>query len=56
MEIAEEHTPLEQEARAEAEKYTEQIYEQILSEKKAAAGVLSGSSAPKTGDGIAKMA
>ncbi len=56
MEVAEEHARWEQEARAEAEKYTEQIYEQILSEKKAAAGVLLGSSAPKAGDGIAKMA
>ena len=51
------HTPtVEEQARAETEQQTEQVYQQILAEKKAAAGLLSESSAPKAGDGMAKQA
>lgn len=51
------HTPtIEEEARAEAEQQTQLIYEQILSEKKAAAGMLSESSRPLAGGGTAKRA
>ena len=47
---------IEEEARAEAERQTQLIYEQILSEKKAAAGMLSESSGPPAGGGTAKQA
>ncbi len=47
---------IEEEARAEAEQYAQRIYEQILAEKKAEAGLLSESSEPKAGDGTAKRA
>ena len=47
---------IEEEARAEAERQTQLIYEQILSEKKAAAGMLSESSGPLAGGGTAKQA
>lgn len=51
------HAPtIEEEARAEAERQTQLIYEQILSEKKAAAGMLSESSGPLAGGGTAKQA
>jgi len=51
------HTPtIEEEARAEAEQHTQRIYEQILAEKKAQAGLSSESSEPKAGDGTAKQA
>ena len=51
------HIPtIEEEARAEAERQTQLIYEQILSEKKAAAGMLSESSGPLAGGGTAKQA
>jgi len=55
--LAPAHTPtIEEEARAEAEQHTQQIYEQILAEKKTQAAVLSGSSVPKAGDGMEKQA
>ena len=47
---------IEEEARAEAERQTQLIYEQILSEKKAAAGMLSESSGPLAGGGTARQA
>lgn len=47
---------IEEEARAEAERQTQLIYEQILSEKKASAGMLSESSGPLAGGGTAKQA
>lgn len=51
------HIPtIEEEARAEAEQQARLIYEQILSEKKAAAGMLSESSGPLAGDGTVKQA
>lgn len=51
------HTPtIEEEARAEAEQQAQLIYQQILSEKKAAAGMLSESSGPLAGGGTAKQA
>lgn len=51
------HTPtIEEEARAEADQQAQLIYEQILSEKKAAAGMLSESSGPPAGGGTAKQA
>ena len=51
------HMPtIEEEARAEAEQHTEALYEQILFEKKAAAGMLSESSEPKAGGGMARQA
>jgi len=50
------HTPtIEEQARAEAEQHTQRIYEQILAEKKAQAGLSSGSSGPQAGDGTAKQ-
>jgi transcriptional regulator with XRE-family HTH domain len=51
------HTPtIEEEARAEAEQQAQLIYQQILSEKKAAAGMLSESSEPLAGGGTARHA
>ena len=51
------HIPtIEEEARAEAEQQSRLIYQQILSEKKAAAGMLSESSGPLAGGGTAKQA
>ena len=51
------HIPtIEEEARAEAEQHTQLIYQQILSEKQAAAGILSESSGPLAGGGTAKQA
>ena len=51
------HTPtIEEEARAEAEQQARLIYQQILSEKRAAAGMLSESSEPLAGGGTAKQA
>ena len=51
------HTPtIEEEARAEAEQQAQLIYQQILSEKRAAAGMLSESSGPLAGGGTAKQA
>ena len=51
------HTPtIEEEAHAEAEQQTQLIYQQILSEKRAAAGMLSESSGPLAGGGTAKQA
>ena len=51
------HIPtIEEEARAEAEQQAKLIYQQILSEKKAAAGMLSESSGPLAGGGTAKQA
>ena len=51
------HTPtIEEEARAEAEQQAQLIYQQILSEKKAAAGMLSESSGPLAGGGTARQA
>ena len=51
------HIPtIEEEARAEAEQQARLIYQQILSEKKAAAGMLSESSGPPAGGGTAKQA
>lgn len=47
---------IEEEARAEAEQQSQLIYQQILSEKKAAAGMLSESSEPLAGGGTAKQA
>lgn len=47
---------IEAEARAEAEAQTQQIYEQILAEKRAAAGMSSESSVPEVGDGTVKQA
>ena len=47
---------IEEEARAEAEQQTEQIYKQILAEKRAEAGLSSESSEPKAGGGTAKQA
>ena len=51
------HTPtIEEEARAEAEQQAKLIYQQILSEKRAAVGMLSESSGPLAGGGTAKQA
>lgn len=51
------HTPtIEEEARAEAEQQAKLIYQQILSEKKAVAGMLSESSEPLAGGGTARHA
>ena len=51
------HIPtIEEEARAEAEQQAQLIYQQILSEKRAAAGMLSESSGPLAGGGTAKQA
>ena len=51
------HTPtIEEEARAEAEQQAQLIYQQILSEKRAAARMLSESSGPLAGGGTAKQA
>ena len=51
------HIPtIEEEARAEANQQTQLIYQQILSEKKAAAGMLSESSGPLAGGGTARQA
>lgn len=51
------HIPtIEEEARAEAEQQARLIYQQILSEKKAAAGMLSESSGPLAGGGTARQA
>ena len=51
------HIPtIEEEARAEAEQQSRLIYQQILSEKKAAAGMLSESSGPLAGGGTARQA
>ena len=51
------HIPtIEEEARAEAEQQSRLIYQQILSEKRAAAGMLSESSGPLAGGGTAKQA
>lgn len=51
------HIPtIEEEACAEAEQQAQLIYEQILSEKKAAAGMLSESSGPLAGGGTVKQA
>ena len=51
------HTPtIEEEAHAEAEQQAQLIYQQILSEKKAAAGMLSESSEPLAGGGTARHA
>lgn len=51
------HTPtIEEEARAEAAQQARLIYQQILSEKRAAAGMLSESSGPLAGGGTAKQA
>lgn len=51
------HIPtIEEEARAEAEQHTQQIYQQILAEKKAAVGLLSESSEPRAGGGTVKQA
>ena len=47
---------IEEEAHAEAEQQTQLIYQQILSEKKAAAGMLSESSGPLAGGGTARQA
>ena len=47
---------IEEEAHAEAEQQTQLIYQQILSEKKAAAGMLSESSEPLAGGGTARHA
>lgn len=47
---------VEEEARAEAEQHTQRIYEQILAEKKAQAGLSSESSGPSVGSGTAKRA
>ena len=47
---------IEEEAHAEAEQQTQLIYQQILSEKKAAAGMLSESSGPLAGGGTARHA
>lgn len=47
------HTPtIEEEARAEADQHTQQIYQQILAEKRAAAGLSPESFEPKVGDGM----
>ena len=51
------HIPtIEEEARAEAEQQARLIYQQLLSEKKAAAGMLSESSGPLAGGGTARQA
>lgn len=51
------HIPtIEEEARAEAAQQARLIYQQILSEKRAAAGMLSESSEPLAGGGTAKQA
>lgn len=51
------HIPtIEDEARAEANQQAQLIYQQILSEKKAAAGMLQESSGPLAGGGTAKQA
>ena len=51
------HIPtIEDEARAEANQQAQLIYQQILSEKKAAAGMLPESSGPLAGGGTAKQA
>jgi len=51
------HAPtIEEQARAEAEQHARRIYEQILAEKKAQAGLSSESSGPKAGGGTAKRA
>ena len=51
------HIPtIEDEARAEANQQAQLIYQQILSEKKAAAGMLPESSGPLAGSGTAKQA
>ena len=51
------HIPtIEEEARAEANQQTQLIYQQILSEKKAAAGMLSESSGPLAGGGTERQA
>lgn len=51
------HNPtIEEEARAEAAQHTQRIYEQILAEKKAQAGLSSESSAPSAGDRTTKQA
>lgn len=51
------HIPtIEDEARAEANQQAQIIYQQILSEKKAAAGMLPESSGPLAGSGTAKQA
>ena len=51
------HTPtIEEQARAEAEQHAQRIYEQILAEKKAQAGLSSESSGPSVGSGTAKRA
>ncbi len=51
------HIPtIEEEARAEANQQAQLIYQQILSEKQAAAGILSESSGPLAGGGTAKQA
>lgn len=55
-EIAPSLSTMEQEARAEAEQHTQCVYEQILSEKKAAAEMLSESSEQKAGGGMARQA
>lgn len=47
---------IEEEAHAEAEQQAQLIYHQILSEKKAAAGMLSESSGPLAGGGTARQA
>ena len=47
---------IEEEAHAEAEQQARLIYQQILSEKKAAAGMLSESSGPLAGGGTARQA
>ena len=47
---------IEEEAHAEAEQQAQIIYQQILSEKKAAAGMLSESSGPLAGGGTARQA
>lgn len=47
---------IEEEARAEANQQAQLIYQQILAEKKAAAGMLSESSGPLAGGGTAKQA
>ena len=51
------HTPtVEEQARAETEQQAQQIYPQILTEKRAEAGLSSESSGPKAGDGMVKQA
>lgn len=47
---------IEEQALAEAERHTQLLYEQILAEKKAQAGLSSGYSGPLAGDGTANRA